>query len=222
MRWQFQIPVSSINWIITFLNLTILLKWGGSTFFCLGRERLFEKKIRKIHKNERKRDFVLFCLGRERFFEKQNKKDTAPHQNDINISACDCNLFGSKSSDCDKDTGQCGCKSGNSGQQCDICDDWAIITNVGCQTCTGCSRILKDYMNELSEEIGKTIRLKESGGRVTEDIEQLIFMKNTAILLRVGNVVLFRSLVIVYVRYSLIGMYYYYEWFLHKHSPSLL
>ena len=40
-------------------------------------------------------------------------------------------------------------------------------------------------MDELSAGIGKTIRLKESGGRVTEDIEQLVFMKNTAILLKV-------------------------------------
>ena len=64
-------------------------------------------------------------------------------------------------------------------------DSWAIVTADGCQECPGCSKILKDYMDELSAGIGKTIRLKESGGRVTEDIEQLVFMKNTAILLKV-------------------------------------
>lgn len=100
--------------------------------------------------------------------------------------ACDCNPWGSVTSDCHKETGDCTCKPGIVGQQCDICgSDFAIITDSGCFECTGCSLILKDYMGELREEIGKTIRLKESGGRINEDIERLIDMKNEAILLKV-------------------------------------
>ena len=74
---------------------------------------------------------------------------------------------------------------GNTGQQCDICGEWAVITSEGCENCTGCTVILGDYIDELAEQIGETIRAKEAGGRISQDIEQLIEMKNTAILLKV-------------------------------------
>ena len=100
-------------------------------------------------------------------------------------SACDCNIWGSNSTDCDKETGQCECLEGNTGQQCDICGEWAVVTAEGCENCTGCTAILRDYIGELSDEIGETIRAKEAGGRISQDIEELIDMKNTAILLKV-------------------------------------
>lgn len=95
-------------------------------------------------------------------------------------------MWGSNSTDCDKDSGQCSCLEGLIGQQCDICEEWSILTSSGCEECTGCSRILKDYMDDLSAEIGSTIRTKEAGGRITQDKDQLIEMKNTAIVLKSG------------------------------------
>jgi hypothetical protein len=47
--------------------------------------------------------------------------------------------------------------------------------------------ILRDYIDELSDEIGRAIRAKEAGGRINQDIEELIEMKNTAILLKVRS-----------------------------------
>lgn len=94
-------------------------------------------------------------------------------------------MWGSNSTDCDKETGQCQCLEGNTGQQCDICGEWAVVTSEGCENCTGCTAILRDYIGELSDEIGETIRAKEAGGRISQDIEELIDMKNTAILLKV-------------------------------------
>ena len=46
---------------------------------------------------------------------------------------------------------------------------------------------MRDYIDELAEEIGDTIRAKEAGGRISQDIEELIEMKNTASLLKVPD-----------------------------------
>ena len=74
------------------------------------------------------------------------------------------------------------------GRNCDICtaEEWSVITEQGCEECTGCSRVLKEYVGEISDEIGRTIRLKESGGRAEQDVEILYQIKQQSILTRVS------------------------------------
>ena len=62
-----------------------------------------------------------------------------------------------------------------------------MSTAEGCTNCTGCTVILRDWLYMLSDEIGETIRAKEAGGRINQDIELLVEMKDTAILLKVGE-----------------------------------
>ena len=46
--------------------------------------------------------------------------------------ACRCSLFGSLRSDCEQLTGQCRCKEGIGGQQCDMCQKGLVLWPRGC------------------------------------------------------------------------------------------
>lgn len=55
------------------------------------------------------------------------------------FAECICNKLGTNSSlgDCDKDSGQCPCKSGVTGVRCDQClpHHWGLASGLGCQPC---------------------------------------------------------------------------------------
>lgn len=58
---------------------------------------------------------------------------------DLKCHACECNEFGSTSSECDLSNGQCSCKKNVVGRRCDECKDtfWNLKSNEGCSDC-GC------------------------------------------------------------------------------------
>ncbi|VDK22433.1 unnamed protein product [Taenia asiatica] len=52
----------------------------------------------------------------------------------VNVAGCSCNPFGSITvSTCDSYSGQCKCKPGIRGQQCDICPDGELLTGEHCR-----------------------------------------------------------------------------------------
>ena len=54
------------------------------------------------------------------------------------ITGCSCSPYGSVRPDCEKsggDSGQCVCKPGILGQNCDLCPDGSTVTETGCPKC---------------------------------------------------------------------------------------
>lgn len=67
------------------------------------------------------------------------------------ILECNCDIYGSETTQCDRKTGACVCRPGIGGYNCDICDRGYIGVAPNCQPCGECfdnwDRILKGYQS---------------------------------------------------------------------------
>lgn len=67
--------------------------------------------------------------------------------------ACDCDLDGSETTQCDKDTGACKCRPGIGGYRCDKCDRGYYGTAPTCSPCGECfenwDRIVQDLKSNI-------------------------------------------------------------------------
>ncbi|XP_068955424.1 cadherin EGF LAG seven-pass G-type receptor 1 [Petaurus breviceps papuanus] len=74
-----------------------------------------------------------YCENKENYYKPQNQETCYP---------CDCFPYGSHTRTCDMETGQCACKSGVIGRQCNRCDNpFAEVTTQGCEVIySGCPR----------------------------------------------------------------------------------
>lgn len=69
------------------------------------------------------------------------------------LAACDCNLAGSVSLQCDRDTGKCQCKQGMIGDKCDQCAQDASGKMPQCEVCGECYYQWKVTLESLSRNI---------------------------------------------------------------------
>ncbi|XP_059617833.1 laminin subunit alpha lam-3 [Phlebotomus argentipes] len=66
--------------------------------------------------------------------------------------ACECNLEGIISSECDEKTGQCNCRPGITGRRCDQClEERHVIQNGRCRLCDNCTLTLLDSADDIGE-----------------------------------------------------------------------
>lgn len=79
---------------------------------------------------------------------------TCPHLNFF--TACNCDLDGSISAQCNKETGQCICKPGMGGYRCDVCDRGYFGNAPYCSHCGECfenwDRILQDLKSNKQKK----------------------------------------------------------------------
>jgi hypothetical protein len=73
-----------------------------------------------------------------------------------NFSACDCDMRGSESMQCDKRTGQCTCVTGVTGYKCDRCARGTTGELPNCVPCGECfdnwDRIVRDLRGLLKQD----------------------------------------------------------------------
>ncbi|XP_055381870.1 laminin subunit alpha-1 [Condylostylus longicornis] len=82
-----------------------------------------------------------------------------PHELHGTCKPCDCNLNGVITDECDSTTGQCDCRFGVSGRQCDTCtsERHFLSENKECKTCDNCTLILLDYVESVSNKLRRGI-----------------------------------------------------------------
>ncbi|KAG7199623.1 hypothetical protein KM043_014226 [Ampulex compressa] len=117
----------------------------------------------------------------------------SPHLPGGKCIACNCNLAGSFSDECDAETGQCRCKSDSTGRDCSQCTAYrhVYINNV-CTSCNdNCTGLLLDTVATLSQELAERTTHIANGyipppwedlsyidGNVTEYLEELDLQTN--------------------------------------------
>nr|CAB3263373.1 laminin subunit beta-1 [Phallusia mammillata] len=78
--------------------------------------------------------------------------------------ACECNMQGSKSTQCDPATGQCDCLEGVGGKRCDSCLRGFTGQIPNCESCGECFGNWDSIINGLEDETDKAIGKAESIG----------------------------------------------------------
>uniref|UniRef100_A0A7G3AFZ3 Putative extracellular matrix glycoprotein laminin subunit alpha and gamma n=1 Tax=Lutzomyia longipalpis TaxID=7200 RepID=A0A7G3AFZ3_LUTLO len=74
----------------------------------------------------------------------------SPDSDEGFCEACNCNLEGIVSSDCNQETGQCDCRPGIFGRRCDQCEEPRHVIQSGkCRLCDNCTLTLLDATDEL-------------------------------------------------------------------------
>lgn len=75
------------------------------------------------------------------------------NENIFLVLACDCNLEGSATQQCNQTTGHCHCMLGIGGEKCDTCARGFIGTSPNCSSCGECFDNWDRTQKELSGKI---------------------------------------------------------------------
>lgn len=78
----------------------------------------------------------------------------SPEDDEGFCEACDCNLEGIVSNECNEVTGQCNCRSGIFGRRCDQCEeDRHVIQGGRCRLCDNCTLTLLDTADDIEDSL---------------------------------------------------------------------
>lgn len=95
------------------------------------------------------------------------------------IEACDCNLYGSSTHQCDRETGQCKCIQGIGGYKCDMCARGYLGEAPSCSPCGECFDNWDDILDGLRSqtesiiERAKQIKTQGATGAYTREFEEV-------------------------------------------------